>query len=126
MRYRFSLEYDRGYDPDYIIDCLEGPCTILEMMVALAVRCENDYMDNANLGNRIGQWFWSMIVSLGLGSMSDVRYDEATVSRVLDRFLDRDYAPNGKGGLFTIRDCDRDLRDVEIWYQLCWYLDSIT
>ena len=45
---------------------------------------------------------------------------------VIKRFLDRDYEPNGKGGLFTIKNCRQDLRKVEIWYQLCWYLDSFT
>ena len=37
----------------------------------------------------------------------------------------REYAPDGRGGLFTIRNCEEDLRKVEIWYQLCWYLDTI-
>ena len=48
------------------------------------------------------------------------------VEDVIERFLDREYGPDGKGGLFTVRHCEYDLRDVEIWYQLCWYLDSIT
>jgi hypothetical protein len=95
------------------------------MMVALALACEEDIMDNTSYGNRTGQWFWGMIVNLGLGSMTDGRYDERRVDEIIDRFLDRDYEPNGEGGLFTIRHCDRDLRDVEIWHQLCWYLDSI-
>jgi hypothetical protein len=121
LRYRFSRLYDYV---DY--DDLDGPCTVLEMMVALAIRCEEDIMDDANLGNRTKQWFWNMIVSLGLGSMTDSRFDERRVDNIIERFLDRDYEPDGRGGLFTVRHCDYDLRDVEIWYQMCWYLDSIT
>ena len=45
------------------------PCSMLEMMVALALRCEETIMEDADIGNRTGQWFWSMIVSLGLASM---------------------------------------------------------
>ena len=67
-----------------------------------------------------------MIASLGLNGMSDNHYDEKYVNDVINRFLDREYEPNGKGGLFTIRNCEHDLRDVEIWYQLCWYLDTIS
>lgn len=103
---------------------MSGPCSVLEMMVALSMRCEN-IMDDPLIGNRVGQWFWGMIMSLGLGSMTDERFDYEFVDDTITIFLDRDYEPNGKGGLFTIEDCEDDLRDVEIWVQLCWYLDSI-
>lgn len=121
LRRRFGIEMDY---PD--IDLyLDGPCSILEMMIALSVRCEETIMDDPAMGNRTGQWFWGMIVSLGLGSMDDSRYDRDHVDYILDRFLNREYESNGKGGLFTIKDCRDDLRTVEIWIQLLWYLDSI-
>ena len=59
-----------------------------------------------------------MLVSLGLGSMSDVRFDPVRVDEILDRFMDHDYAPDGKGGLFTIRNPRFDMRSMEIWYQM--------
>lgn len=102
-----------------------GPCNVLEMMLALAIRIEETITDNTAMGDRTSQWFWGMVSSLGLCSMTDEVFDKEYVSDVIDRFLHREYEPNGKGGLFTIRNCEYDLRDVEIWYQLCWYLDSI-
>ena len=127
LRRRFCLE--NNFDDDlfeYTQDCLDGPCSILEMMIALAIRCEETIMDDTSRGDRTSQWFWEMVVSLGLGSMTDDRFAPDIVDDILDRFLNREYKPNGEGGLFTIRNCEYDLRDVEIWYQLCWYLDSIT
>ena len=121
LRYRFAI----GKDEDYILNCLEGPCSVFEMMVALAQRCES-VMDDPKIGDRTGQWFWGMINNLGLGGMNDNRYDEQYVDDVINTFLDREYKSNGKGGLFTIRNCEYDLREVEIWYQLCWYLDTIS
>ena len=94
------------------------------MMVALAIRCEENIMDDPSYGNRTGQWFWGMIVNLGLGFMTDSRFDEKFVDDVIFRFLNREYEPDGKGGLFTVRNCKYDLRTVEIWYQMCWYLDT--
>lgn len=125
LRWRFAYEMHdlSSYDE---IELAEGPCSVLEMMIALAIRCEENIMDDPNIGNRTGQWFWGMIVNLGLGSMMDSRFDRQFVDDAVARFLNREYEPDGRGGLFTIRHCDRDLRDVEIWYQLCWYLDSIT
>lgn len=104
---------------------LDGPCSVLEMMIALAIRCETSIMDDPSKGDRTGQWFWGMIASLGLNGMYDGRFDRAYVQEVISRFLNREYEPNGRGGLFTIRGGNYDLRNVEIWYQLCWYLDSI-
>lgn len=125
LRYEFALSQGCEDMPELITDYLKGPCSVFEMLVALAQRCEN-VMDDPKIGDRTSQWFWGMIANLGLNGMTDNRYDEEYVNDVIQRFLDRDYKPNGKGGLFTIRNCDQDLRNVEIWYQLCWYLDTIT
>ena len=122
LRYRFSII--KGYSdvPRY----LYGPCSILEMIVALSIRCEENIMDDPRIGDRTGQWFWGMITNLGLGSMIDEKFDALYVDDVIERFLNHKYEPDGKGGLFRIKGCTQDLRNIEIWYQLCWYLDSIT
>ena len=122
LRYRFVWE--NNY-PSYVEHELDGPCSVLEMMVALAIRCEESIMDDPLIGDRTSQWFRNMIVNLGLGSMTDDRFDIAYVDMVIDRFLDRQYEPDGEGGLFTVRHCNCDLREVEIAYQLYWYLDEL-
>lgn len=106
--------------------CLKGPCSVLEMMVALALRCEEWIMDDAQMGNRTGQWFWGMIRNLELNTMKDEKFDREYVDDVIARLLNREYEPDGRGGLFTVRHCNYDLRTVEIWVQLSWYLGSIT
>jgi hypothetical protein len=108
-----------------VLDELEGPCSVLEMMVAIAIYCEEHVMDDPDYGDRTGQWFWGMISNLGLGAMHDENFDRRDVENKITRFLDRQYDPDGKGGLFRIRNCEHDLRKVEIFYQLCWYLNSI-
>ena len=120
LRWKFICERDYSAD---ILDDLNEPCSILEMMVALIFKCE-EFMDDPNIGDRTTQWFWHMIVSLGLGPMNDSSFDKREVEESVNRFLDHDYEPDGSGGLFTITNCDRDLRNVEIWHQMCWYLDK--
>lgn len=120
LRYRYAMEID----DDRVLDILDKPCSVLEMMVALAIRCEEDIMVDTRYGDRTGQWFWGMINSLGIGNMIDVKFNEELVSEIIFRFLDRDYCPDGRGGLFYIPGCEDDLRDVEIWTQLCWYLNK--
>lgn len=124
LRYRFGME--NGYRDSIIAVYLDDkPCSILEMMVALAIRCEEHIMEDTDIGNRTGQWFWNMIVSLGLGRMTDTRYEPDYVDDVIERFLSRDYDRSGKGGLFTVEHCRRDMRNVEIWYQMCLYLETV-
>lgn len=124
LRYRFGNE--QGYRDSMIASYLDNrPCSVLEMIIALAIRLEEHIMDDPDIGNRTGQWFWDMIVSLGLGSMDDSKFDKAHAIDVIRRFLDRDYGRDGKGGLFTIEHCRYDMRDIEIWYQANWYLDNI-
>lgn len=126
LRWRYALSIGCERDADYIMDALEGPCSVLEMMVALALHCEEGIMDDTSYGNRTEQWFWEMVVNLGLGGMTDKDFDRDAVDEVLATFLDRKYEPDGTGSLFVIRNCDRDLRKLEIWQQLSLYLNTIT
>lgn len=121
LRYRFVNA--EGYD-GHMSEYIDIPCSVLEMMVALAIRCEETIMDDARIGDRTEQWFWIMMTSLGLGSMTDDRFNKFKATEIIETFLDRNYEKNGKGGLFTIKNCEDDLRNIEIWWQLCWYLDS--
>lgn len=123
FRYRFG--YECGYSREVIEKFLDTrPCSVLEMMIALAFRVEEHIMDDPDFGDRTGQWFWNMIVNLGLGTMNDSKFDQRYCEQVIFRFLNREYERNGKGGLFTIHDNTRDMRTAEIWYQTMWYLND--
>ena len=125
LRYRFAyLNYgsDGARYAEYLDD---GPCSVLEMMLALAIRCEEHIMDDPEKGDRTNDWFWGMIRSLGLYSMDDSKFDARYVDKVVIRLLNREYDENGKGGLFTVKNSNLDLRTVEIWRQMCLYLDDV-
>jgi hypothetical protein len=123
LRYRFAEENDYAY-PIVTAYLDDRPCSVLEMMIALAIRCEDRIMADSNEGDRTGQWFWNMVVSLGLGLMTDSRFDEDRAEEIVSRFLNREYARNGKGGLFTVSNRRVDMRSIEIWYQMCMYLED--
>lgn len=82
-------------------------------------------MSDPDIGDRTGKWFWIMLTNLGLDGMTDMRYRQHIVDVRVARFLERNYAPDGTGGLFVARHCPEDMRTVDIWYQLMWYLDEI-
>ena len=123
LRYRFG--YENGYESAMIASCLDNrPCSVLEMMVALAIKIEEQIMDDPDIGNRTGLWFWKMIENLGLKNMHDAVIDTDYVEEIISRFLDRNYQRDGSGGLFIVHG-HGDLRNVEIWYQMLRYLNDI-
>lgn len=119
LRYRFC--YEKNLDDAMVAAYLDDrPCTVLEMMVALAIRQEQ-IMDDPEIGNRTDVWFMEMIESLGLEHMKNGHFDELFTEYVIQTFMNREYSPIGEGGLYTV-DCGHDMRDEEIWYQMSLYL----
>lgn len=124
LRYQFA--YEMEYRDDDISKSFKwDPCSVLEMMVALSLKCENHIMEDAEIGDRTGLWFWTMLDNLGISRFDDRHFSIYCVDEAVERFLNREYDPDGRGGLFTIQDCQYDLRNVDIWYQLNWYLNTI-
>ena len=75
LRYRFGREH--GIEDPIIASYLDiRPCSIFEMMVALAFRCEEHIMYNPVSGTLSGRWFWMFIDNLGLKDMTDTRFDD--------------------------------------------------
>ena len=98
---------------------------MLEMMVALALRGEENIMDDPDMGNQISSWFMEMIESLKLLEMTNNNYDQQWVEFRIDSLLNHEYESNGEGGLFTVLSPRKDMRLVEIWYQMMWYLNAV-
>lgn len=122
---RYSFGRENNIPEAVIATCLDvTPCSVLEMMVALALRCENEIMCDPDKGPRVGVWFWGMIKNLELDHMPNSNCKVSYVRERIHILLERKYKRNGEGGLFTIANCPHDLRNTEIWYQAMWYLNK--
>lgn len=121
LRSKFG-EY-MGYSYYIWHDALDRPCSLLEMMAALAIRCEDSIMGDEDFGDRTDVWFWNMVSTMGLEDETDDNIDELYVRGRCLRVLKRDYAPDGFGGFFYIPGRN-DMREVEIWYQLNYWLNE--
>lgn len=121
----FAYETGNSDDPSYYNRDLEDGCSVLEMMVALAIKLEN-IMDNFK-SDTTGQWFWYMIDSLGLSYMDNHHFDAYGTSDILECWMDGIYdGETGVGGLFILPDNHgEDLTKVEVWCQAMWYLGEL-
>lgn len=106
----------------------DAPCSVLEMMIALARRMDYE-LSEPNVRDRTAVYFWRMVKNLGLYDYDDAYYGSILdagekVRMILNIFLNREYGYSGEGGLFPLAAPDRDQRDVEIWYQMNAYLQE--
>lgn len=121
---RFRFAYEEKIDARVVSSEIDDrPCSILEMMAALAIRMDEQIMAEPDKNDRTGKWFFEMLNNLGLVGMDDNNFSLAKAKRIIDRFLDHDYSHDGKGGLFYIPKSERDMRTAEIWYQMNWYIN---
>ena len=126
LRYRFG--YENKINQVAIADILDDrPCSVLEMMVALAVRMEDHIMYDPDKGNQQSHWFWVMFDNLGLQPMTNSRFEEhrADIYDIVDRLNYREYEPDGTGGLFVTTDPTKNMLEEEIWYQMMEYLKEL-
>jgi len=98
---------------------------VLEVLIGIALRCEWVVMDDVN-NLDICYWFRKLLCNLELDLFTDNGYydhgGKEKVGLILDRFMNRTYSKNGKGGLFPLKGCCKNQRNIEIWYQMNTYL----
>ena len=118
---RTVFENETGFKVDGSM--VDGPCTVLELLVALAIRCENDIMGDPDKEDQTDRWFRIMIYNLGLDQFEDERYDGSKIDDILLKWMSLKYSSRGIGSPFPLAVGKKtDQRKVEIWYQLQGYL----
>lgn len=116
LRYEF-LERHEELEPDR--NWMEEGASFLEMLIALSRRLA--FADER--GTSV-TWFWTLLSNVQI-DLTDSEYVGSAgdrVSEALDMLNNRTYAYDGKGGLFPLERADVDQRNVEIWYQMQYYL----
>lgn len=104
----------------YVYDAIQGPCTVLEMMIGFADRLQVMMDPDEPYG-----WFWAMLGNLDLDEATDLVFDEkwsVRVSKRLSKALDRTYEFDGSGGFWPLRAPKKDQREVELWFQACEWI----
>lgn len=108
-----------------------GPCSVLEMLIALSKRMEWE-ISGTGYDVTYRDLFWEMLENLGLKKfdnlavMHDARTNE--LDHILTNWIEREYSPDGSGGIFPIKNwrsrVDKPQNRVEIWYQMMLYLSK--
>jgi hypothetical protein len=98
-----------------------GGCSIFEMLIALARRC--DYI--VEWGQE--GWFKVFMENLGLWAFNDGDWTPRSgikVGSIVKKFNNRSYTRSGRGGVFPLRKPKKDQRGQELWYQMSAYMNE--
>lgn len=118
---------DETYYDDY--RCLDEPCSVMEMLIALAIRIAENFDDGEEEAH-IRFWYWKMIENLWGLNMDDLNdqnftkygFSYYTFEDKLNVWMSRQFRKDGLGGIFPLKFAQKNQRRLEIWYQMQSYL----
>lgn len=98
-----------------------GPVSVLEVLIGLSRRMAFVAEGDAEV------WAWQFLGNLELHKMSDPlsRREAAQVDEILESLIWRTYNIDGTGGFFPLTKPEEDQTQVELWYQMCAYVEEI-
>lgn len=111
MNLRADFEYETGKFLDSSSGILPG-CSFLEMIVALAYKCEHQIMRNVDIGDRTKKWFYILLKNLGFDTMTNDNWQYENSEIIKNRISD--------GKIFKFK--SKKNENEEIWKQLMVYL----
>lgn len=100
----------------FVEDVCSGPCRVLEMIEALATEMAMNQEASIHL------FFWELIENLGLMGEINKYFDKDRVRYILNRWMNRQFEPDGTGSLFPIKGFEGDMRNIEVWDQMNIYM----
>lgn len=95
----------------------DRPCSVLEMLAALAIRMDKEWIGNARI-NKAYIPFKDMIQNLNL--------NEKNFYQNVNDWMYRRFGRNGEGSIFPLKRPipGEDQRDIEIWNQMIRYINE--
>lgn len=98
-----------------------GPCSVLEVMVAISRRLSFVAEDSAE------GWAYQLLCNLELDKFTDPLYarKEARAREILHNLVFRLYEHDGTGGFFPLAWPEQDQTKIEIWSQMSAYVLEI-
>ncbi len=105
LRKIYGLEYSIDLD-----DVRTGPCSVLEMFVALSMR----FSENADIS--FSKAFYEMI-----GNLQKVN---KPISIAIEDWMDGNFNPDGYGSPFILHHYDGDARSLDVWTLMTIYISE--
>ena len=94
--------------------------SIGEVLIAMCVRIATAVMGDENPG----KYFWEFIENLGLLEFDNDHYDVIKIEKIIKKWLSKSFNHDGIGSPWPIKNCEFDLRGVDMWRHCNLYLSA--
>lgn len=120
-----SMDLRERFDPDNADEAKEErPCSVLELLVALAVDIEENICGVYGHENP-ARWFWEWLNNLGIDDRCTGRgYSKDYLDQCIDDWLEGDITRSGKRSPFPIKRKGVDQRKKTLWMQCMAYVNE--
>ena len=115
LREQYMMEAD--VTPDFVPI---GPCTVLEMLIAFALRLDSTIHD-WTIGHRPWEWMTMFITNLGLADLTDNSLraaDRSFVTARLEMWMAHNIGTRGERGLFRFKRPLLTISNLDNWSQM--------
>jgi hypothetical protein len=96
------------------------PASVLEVLIAIGYKV----IDMIAEEKTIQEMVFEFISNLGLGLYTNDRFDVREITDIINIFMKRQYKYNGDGSIFPVGITMQDQREIELWYQMCKYINT--
>lgn len=99
-------------------------CSVLELLVALAIRINDEYIGDPVNPEPPFVLFWEMLKNLNIDWCNDSKYNTPNVINILQKWTSRRFQYNGEESIFPLRNPKTDQRECSIWNQMQAYISE--
>lgn len=86
IEYRKNYLIDNNISNEYILN--KYRVSVLEVLIVLSIRIEDEIMCSEKYGDRSCQWFWAMLQYTGLVAFYDDDYNDEKVEDIVYNWMD--------------------------------------
>ena len=95
--------------------------SVLEVLIGIAQRLEFQVGDGTDI-DRTSEKFWELLRNLDIEKYDFKHFNPLKIKEKVRNWMNLKYRSDGFGSIFYVKNCEKDLRELQIWDQMSIYV----
>lgn len=106
---------------EYLYEFDGEKASVLEVLVGIADRLEFQVGDVMK-GDHTADRFWEILRNLDIEKYDSGNFKPLNIKEKVRNWMYRKYKKDGFGSIFPVKNCEKDMRTLQIWDQMSVYI----